>query len=293
MLRRTFLAQSALATGAVLLNQSCSPGRPTPEGPAIGLQLYTVRDEVPKGLEALVEKIASFGYTHIETYGYDKGLFFGKKPKEIRDILFSNKLLTPSGHYGGDDFLKGSDDAWKKACEAAATLEQEYIIIPYLDESMRKFADADAYTKFAERINLAAKIAKEAGLKFAYHNHDFEFAYDAQNKTSLYVELLTKTDPALVKFELDLFWVTYAGGDPIVLFYQNPERFPLWHVKDMDALTRKNSDLGKGTIDFHSIFKHKKEAGFQYFFVEQENYNISPIDSIEKNIAYVKKSLLA
>jgi sugar phosphate isomerase/epimerase len=207
-------------------------------------------------------------------------------------MLFDNGLITPSGHMGAGDFLKGNDDAWKKACEASNILEQEYAIIPYIDEPLRP-TDMDGYKKLAERINTAGKITKEAGLQLAYHNHDFELRYDAKNKTSIYQVLLEQTDPALVKMEMDLFWVEFADGDPVTLFYQNTGRFPLWHVKDMDPIKRNNADLGKGSIDFPAIFKYKKEAGLKYFFVEQENYNVSPIDSIEKGFAYVKKTLLA
>jgi sugar phosphate isomerase/epimerase len=92
---------------------------------------------------------------------------------------------------------------------------------------------------------------------------------------------------------MDIFWVVFADGDPVTLFYQYPNRFPLWHVKDLDPLTRTNSDIGKGIIDFPAIFRHKKEAGLKYFFVEQENYAVSPYDSIEKNIAYIKKAVVA
>jgi sugar phosphate isomerase/epimerase len=200
--------------------------------------------------------------------------------------------VSPSGHYNGNAFLKGDDDVWKKVCEAANMLEQEYVVIPSMAEEIRP-KDEDGYKRMAERMNEAGKITQEAGLIFGYHNHDFEFKYDAKNKTSIYQALLEHTDPDLVKLEMDIFWVHFAEGDPITLFYQHPGRFPLWHVKDMDPWTRKNSDLGKGSIDFPAIFKHKKEAGLQYFFVEQENYPVSPLDSIEKNIAYVKKELLA
>lgn len=294
MERRTFITQSALAAGAILLNQSCGMGsasKPSPKGPAIGLQLYTVRDEIKNGLEPLIEKIASFGYTHIETYGYDNGAYFGKTPKEFRDLLYDNGLLTPSGHVYHDEIVSGNDDMWKSACEAASILEQEYIVLPYLAEGVRP-TDEEGYKKLADRVTRLATLSKEAGLKFAYHNHDFEFKYNWQAKTSIYQVLLEQTDPELVKMEMDIFWLVFAEGDPTTLFYQHPGRFPLWHVKDLDPLTRKNSDIGKGAIDFPAIFKHKNEAGLQYFFVEQENYNVSPLDSIEKNAAYVKEALL-
>jgi sugar phosphate isomerase/epimerase len=296
MQRRTFLMQSTLAAGSIILHSSCgfgSSSKPEPKGPAIGLQLYTVRDEIEKlGIEKVVENIAGIGYTHLEMFGFENGAFFGKTPKEIRNLLYDNGLLTPSGHYYSNDYVTGNDDAWKKACEAALTLDQEYIILPYLEEKLRP-ADADGYTKFAERLNTLGKISKEQGLQFGYHNHDFEFVYNASAKTDLYSVMLNQTDTALVKMEMDLYWVVYAGGDPVTIFYQQPERFPLFHVKDLDPVTRKNADLGKGTIDFPAIFKHKKTAGLKYYFVEQENYNVSPMDSIEKNFAYAKKMLTA
>ncbi|MCU0404968.1 MAG: sugar phosphate isomerase/epimerase [Chitinophagaceae bacterium] len=295
MNRRNFLIQSGMTTGAILLNQSCNMagiGKPTPEGPPIGLQLYTVRDEIKDNIVPVIEKIGSLGYTHLETYGFNEGKFFGKTPKELRNIIYDNGMLTPSGHYYNNSYLTDNGDGWKKACEAANILEQEYIVLPWLEPEVRP-KDEDGYKKMAERVTMLAKISKESGLQFAYHNHDFEFKYDWQAKTSLYQVLLEQTDPELVKMEMDIFWVVFADGDPITLFYQHPKRFPLFHVKDLDPWTKKNSDLGKGTIDFPGIFKHKGEAGLKYFFVEQENYAVSPYDSIEKNIAYVKKALVA
>ncbi len=293
MLRRTFIAQSTLAAGAVLVNTGCgTASKPEIKGPAIGLQLYTLRDEIPKGLEPLIEKVSSFGYTHIETYGFEEGLFFKKTPKEFRNILYKNNLVTPSGHYDGNGLLKGNDDVWKKACEAANTLEQEYIIMPYIDEPLRP-KDKEGMIKIAKRLNDAGKISKEAGLQFGYHNHDFELKYNAAAQTSLYQVMLEETDPELVKMEMDIYWIYFAEGDAVTIFFQNPKRFPLWHVKDMNPMTRKNIDIGKGTIDYKSIFKYKAESGMKYFFIEQENYDISPLDSIEKSIAYVKKELVS
>ena len=284
-----------MAASAVLLNQSCgmgSFGKPEPEGPAIGLQLYTLRDEIKGDIKPVIEKIGKIGYTHIETYGFEEGRFFGKTPKQFRNLFYDNGMLIPSGHYYHDSYLTDNGDGWKKACEAANILEHEYIVLPNIGEDVRP-SNADGYTKLAERITKLANISKDAGLQFAYHNHAFEFKYDWSAKTSIYQVLLEQTDPELVKMELDLFWFVYADGDPVTIFYQYPKRFPLFHVKDLDPWTRNNSDLGKGTIDFPGIFKHKGEAGLKYFFVEQENYAVSPFDSIEKNIAYVKKALVA
>ena len=295
MNRRNFLLQTTtLAAGAAVLQPSCGllpKSKPDPKGPAIGLQLYTVRDEISKGLDPLIEKIGSLGYTHLETFGFSDGKFFGKSPKELRNLIYDNGILIPSGHYYNDTYLTDNGDSWKLACEAANILEHEYIVLPWLD---KKFipSNAEGYTQLAKRITKLATIARDAGLKFAYHNHDFELKYNWEAKTSLYQVLLEQTDPELVKMEMDLFWVVYADGDPVTLFYQHPKRFPLFHVKDLDPLSKQNSDLGKGSVDFPAIFKHKAEAGLKYFFVEQENYAVSPLDSIEKNIAYVKKALV-
>lgn len=294
MQRRAFLMQSTLAAGSLWLHPACgliSPSKPEPKGPAIGLQLYTLRDEIKKsGIEAVIEKVAKVGYTHLEMYGLDNGAFFGKTPKEMRNLLYENGIVCPSGHYSKNEYITGDDDAWKKACEAALILENEYIILPYINKELRPI-DQNGFDKLTARLNTLGKIAKEQGLQFGYHNHEFEFAYNAATKTDLFTEIISKTDPELVKLELDLFWVVYAGGDPVTLFYLQPGRFPLFHVKDLDPLTRKNADLGKGSIDFPTIFKYKKDAGLKYYFVEQENYAVSPYDSIEKNFIYAQKNL--
>lgn len=290
--RRVFIGQAMLGAGAVMLPGCLFSSKPNPKGPVVGLQLYTLKDEIPKGIETLLEKVSTMGYTHIETYGYGEGKFFGKTPKEFRNILYDNGLLTPSGHYYKADYISGSLDGWKEACEAANVLEQTYIVLPYLEENIRPGGE-EGYKKLAARINELGEISKAQGLQFAYHNHEFEFTYDAVAKTSLYQVLLAETNPDTVKMEMDIYWVVYAGGDPITLFYQHPNRFPLWHVKDLDPLTRKSTDIGKGSIDFKAIMKHKKESGLAFPFVEQEHFAGSPLESAAKNAEYVKKSLLA
>lgn len=294
--RRYFLAQTGLATSAALLFSACGePGYPRPDekGPAIGLQLYTVRDEISKGIETLLEKIAAMGYTHIEMYGYDdKRSFFGKSVKEMDNLMRKNNLLTPSGHvYNASFITEGKDDLWKVACEDAAIMGHKYIVLPWLEESIRP-KDAAGFTKLIDLLNRAGKISKEAGLQFAYHNHDFEFEYNWSTKSSLYDTILQQTDPETVKLELDLFWAVKAGADPVSLFFQNPGRFPLWHVKDLDPISGKNADVGSGSIDFKTIFENKSESGMKYFFLEQENYSVSPIESIQNGISYIKKDLI-
>lgn len=295
MQRRTFLSQSAMAAGALMVLPACDNllkrKTVTHDGPAIGLQLYTVRDEVPNGLEALLKKIADMGYTHIEMYGYeDNRTYFGKTIKELDTIMRDLNLSVPSAHVTSEKFEKGEDDDfWKKACEDAAYLGQEYIVVPGLTQA---YKDADGYKRLCDFFNHAGALAKAAGLQFAYHNHDAEFAFNPATKSSLYEAILAGTDPALVHLELDLYWAVRAEADPVTMFMQHPGRFKLWHVKDLDPVTRQNADIGKGSIDFKTIFKYQKDAGMQYFFVEQENYAASPLDSIKAGIEYVKAELV-
>lgn len=289
------MAQSAMASAAVIFNQACgqaavsagNPQKPT----SIGLQLYSVRDEVVKGLEVLLEKIAAMGYTHIETYGYFGRRYFGKTIADFKNMLDKAGLASPSAHvYDPPLMQQAGTDSWKAACEDAATLGQKYIVIPWMEEKLRP-KDENGNKRLADVMTEAANIAQSFGLKFAYHNHDFEF-HKKGDEPSFYDILTSHTDKDLVLLEMDIYWVHYAGLDPIALIQQHPGRIPLWHVKDMDPQTRANADIGTGEINFKEIFKHRETSGLDYFFVEQENYAVSPLDSIEKGIAYVKQELV-
>lgn len=293
MERRNFIKNSALATGALWLNAACGNTMKNSNKPNIGLQLFTLRDEIKNGLPQLIEKIAQMGYTQLETFGYQaNGSFFGHSVKAFGKLLKSNDLATPSGHVYLSEYLETNNaDIWKKACDDAAELEQEYIVLPWLEEKYRQNS-AEGYAKVAAMLNEMGKISKAAGLKFAYHNHYFEFKYNEAAKTSLYQVILEQTDPELVFLEMDIFWVVTAGADPVTMFLQHPGRYTLWHVKDMNPTTRQNADVGTGSIDFKNIFAHKKDSGMQYFFIEQENYDVSPLESARKSIEYVKKELV-
>jgi sugar phosphate isomerase/epimerase len=256
----------------------------------IGIQLYTVRGELKSGIDAVIAKLASVGYQTVEMFGYNNGQYFGKSMKEIAALLKQHNLSSPSAHIGLDDFLyKGNDDVWKKAVEDAQVIGNKYMVIPWIDPAHRK--TLDDYKMIAARVNRAAELTTAGGMKFAYHNHAFEF--EKFGDTTGYDILLNETDAKLVKMELDLYWVANAGKDPVALFNQQPGRFAMWHVKDMDKNDKnKQTEVGNGSIDFKAIFKAAKKSGLEYFFVEQENYDVSPYDSIEKSIKYVKANLV-
>ena len=180
-------------------------------------------------------------------------------------------------------------EKWKPLVADAKTVGQEYVTIPYLEDTYRK--SADQYKTLAEKLNEAAKITKDAGLKLAYHNHDFEFK-DLGGQSGFDI-LLKETDPKLVDFELDLFWAVKAGHNPVDLFKASPGRYAMWHVKDMDNSEKKTfTEVGNGTIDFKTIFANEKVSGMKYYFVEQDVCPGPPVESISKSIDYIRKNLL-
>ena len=255
----------------------------------IGVQLYTLRELFKKDVPGVIAQVAEAGYQEVETYEYTNRKYFGMSVQEFDALLKKNNLVTPSGHYYLKGFLfQGNDDEWKRGIEDAKRLGQQYMVVPYLDANERK--TLDAYKKLAARMNLAGEWCKQAGLQLAYHNHDFEFQ-PLEGQTGMDI-LLKETDKALVQFELDLYWVSYAGKNPVDFIKKHPGRFPLWHVKDMDNTPQKKfTEVGNGVIDFKKLFKMQKKAGMKHFFVEQD-VSAEPMASIKTSIDYLKKNIL-
>lgn len=258
----------------------------------IGLQLYTLREELPKDVKATLERVAKAGYTTVETYGFStKDQFWGLDPKELKKILDENNLKAVSGHYNLGSFLyDGNKEELIASIEAAKILGNEFLTIPWVDEPFRR--NIEDYKKIAVRVNEAAIMCKKAGLKLAYHNHDFEF--ERHNGVTGFEILLKETDKDLVFFELDLYWVIHSGNDPLKLFKENQGRFKMWHVKDKD---KKNNDLntevGSGTIDFKPLFAEAKQSGMIHFFVEQENnFAINSFESVKSSCDFISKNLI-
>lgn len=257
----------------------------------VGLQLYTLREEIGKDVNGVIGKVAEAGYKNVETYGYSReAKFWGLDPSAFRNLLNNNNLVSTSGHYDFNGYFRdGNDDVIKSYIEGGSAIGQQYITAPYIIEPLRP--DADAYRGIAEKLNRAGELCKSANMQLAYHNHDFEF--QSWGDTTGYEILLNETDPELVKMELDLYWVVRAGLQPEEMFRKNPGRYVMWHVKDMDKADRtKNTEIGSGSIDYKEIFKHAELSGVEYFFVEQENFAMDPYGSIQKSINYVKSDLM-
>jgi sugar phosphate isomerase/epimerase len=289
--RKEFLQLSGLALAGAMLPASdafAAPARKT------GLQLYTLRDQLPKDLEGTLKKVAAIGYKEVELFGYSDGKFFGKSPKEFKSLLQGLGLTAPSGHYQTG---KTTPDAkgtlindWNRAADDAAEVGQKYMICAYLFPDERK--TLDDYKRHAELFNKAAEVSKKRNLQFGYHNHDFEFV--TLGGQVPYDLLLKQTDPKLVQMELDLYWAAFAGKDPVALFKKHPGRFPMWHVKDMEKSTSRTfAEVGTGSIDFKRIFAAAKTAGLQHYFVEQDQTKRDPMESIEISHKNLQKILTA
>ncbi|KEQ28972.1 sugar phosphate isomerase/epimerase family protein [Pedobacter antarcticus] len=286
--RRTFLKQAGLVAAGALILPSYACAAPAK---VVGLQLYSLREQLPADVRGVIGKVAQAGYKEVETYGYSvKDKFWGLTPKEFKALLDENGLSAPSGHYGLDNFIAtGNQEDLKADIEAASAIGSEYIVVPYLGDALR--GGEDQWKKTAQKLNEAAAIAKSNGIKIAYHNHDFEFA--PVGNTTGYEILLKETDPEAVKFEMDIYWVVRSGNDPVKLFTDHKGRFPMWHVKDMDKADHTiNTEVGSGTIDFKKLYSHANLAGLKHLIVEQENFSMDPYASIKQSADYIKKEIL-
>lgn len=292
--RRSFLKSTSLYTAGILAAPSLSSLGEYAK-PTIGLQLYTVRDAMGTDPAGTLAKVAQIGYNSLEGATYtNTQLFYGMNPVAFGALLKKNGLVMRSCHYRLGEDTKGAEkgtllNEWDRAVDDAAALGLKYMVCAWLSPAERQ--GLDHYKNMAGQFNKAAEKCKAAGIQFCYHNHDFEF--DAQDGKYPYDVLLDNTDPQLVKMEMDLYWVTKAGHDPVTLFGQHPGRFPLWHLKDMDnTAAHAFTEVGNGVVDFKKIFDHKDTAGLKYFFVEQDKCPGDPFDSITTSINYIKKNLV-
>ncbi|WP_316811174.1 sugar phosphate isomerase/epimerase [Pedobacter heparinus] len=289
--RRTFIKQAGLAAaGAVLLPAfSCSGAAAERK---TGIQLYSLRELLPHDVKGVIEKVAKAGYKEVETFGYSAdGGYWGLDPKSFKELLKANGLTSPSGHFVIDDFItSGNKELLKPLIAGAAAVNNHYFTIAHLSEPIRK--NLDDYKKVTARLNEAAELVAQSGLKLAYHNHAFEFDKH-EGGTTGYEIILNGTDKNLIRFEMDLYWVVRSGNDPVALFNKHPGRFVMWHVKDMDKVNHAlNTEVGSGTIDFKNIYKHAKQSGLEHLIVEQENFAKDPYVSIKQSFDYVNRELI-
>lgn len=292
MNRRKFLRQTALGGTGLLMAKNSLMALPfDKEMTSFGVQLYTLRDILFKNPQQVLEQVGALGYNHVELFAYSEGKYFGYAMPEFKKVLADAGLRATSSHIGtgqNNPEQKGTlVNGWEKVVEDAVALGQEYIVCPYLLPN--EYESADACKRVAELLNKSAKVATNAGLKFAYHNHAFEFenSFDGQTVMDIF---LSETDPSIVQLEMDIYWVSKAGIDPIAFIKQNKGRIHLWHVKDMTKDEEQFfAPVGTGAIDWPAIFKKQGMSGMQYFYVEQDAFKgIEPLESIAKSIQYLK-----
>lgn len=239
----------------------------------IGVQLYTVRSEMERSVERTLTRVAEIGFREVEFAGY-----FGLKPQEVRAALDAVGLTAPAAHVQ----VSTRGEEWEQTLEAAHVIGIETLVVPWIPEPER--TTLDGYRRVAERLNRAGESARAAGLAFGYHNHDFEFQ-QMEGRVPLDV-LIESTDPNLVTFELDLFWTTNGGHDPIDYFERFPGRFALVHVKDRTA-NGTMVEVGQGAIDFGAIFARHAQAGIRHYFVEHDEPD-DPFASIEASYRHLR-----
>lgn len=283
MKRRSFIG--ALSIGAVGL-ASGQIWKEAGKQKKMALQLYSVRQSVAKNLEATLEQLAGIGYNQLEIYGYD-GKFFGHTAAAFNEILKRTGMSVISSHHvaGLSDSVNGSlTNKWEQSVEDLQKVGSKYMVCSYLFQPERT---QENYKSLPDLLNKCGEQSKKAGIQFGYHNHDFEF--EKFEDTLVYDHLLTSTNPELVVMELDLYWINRAGKDPLAYFQKYPKRFPLWHVKDMEAGSHDITEVGNGTIDFDRIFAARKQAGLKHWFVEQDVSKGDMIESLKKSYAFLSQ----
>jgi sugar phosphate isomerase/epimerase len=253
---------------------------------SLGLQLYTVRNAVAKDLEGTLERLAGMGFNNLEIYGYN-GTFFGKSPAEFKAILDKTGFKVISSHHQAGFKMKGKgtlSEGWDKTVEDLHAIGTKYMACSYIMPDERT---AENYKSLPALLNNSGNVSKSAGIQFAYHNHDFEF--EKFEDTLVYDYIITNTSSELVKMEIDLYWASKAGQDPVKYFEKYPGRFELWHVKDMEAGTKAITEIGNGTIDFDRIFAARKKAGLKHWFLEQDVSKGDIFESLKISEQYLAK----
>lgn len=260
--RREFLGTLGIAgVGAAMLGCTRTNGQASapPTVMPFGIQLYTLRSIMERDFDGTLASVAGIGYKEVEFAGY-----YNRTPAQVREVLRRTGLAAPSAHLP----LPASDDAWKRALDDARAIGHAWAVIPWLDPSMRT---ADTFSRLPDRLNQLGGMTKAAGMRLGYHNHDFEFGAAPSGSGTILDAMIAGTDPSLVDFEMDVYWVTKAGSDPLALMAKYPGRFPLLHLKDSSpAPERKIVDVGTGTIDFTAILKTARAHGLKHAFVEND-----------------------
>ena len=293
--RRTFLKNSAvLLAGTTLLSKGAiaAPNH----SQIVGLQLYSVRDDMKKDPIGTLTQLAKIGYKNVEHANYVERKFYGYSAVEFKKILDGLGLKMPSGHTvmgptHWDAAKKVFSDSWKYTIEDAAYMGQQYVISPSMDQSVR--TNYDEMLRFLDLFNRCGELCQKSGMKFGYHNHSFEFSQKL-NDTKVFDIMMQRMDPKLVVMQLDIGNMYIAGAKALDILGQYPGRFEMMHVKDEVAVNTpekfESSILGEGIIPAQeAVNLGKKIGGTLCYIIEQESYqNITPLESVAKDFKIMK-----
>ncbi len=297
--RREFLKISATGSvGMVLLGTTgCTPGAAIDrKSYGVGIQLYTIRDAMSADVKGTLKKVSDIGYKNLELAGYSDGKFYGFSPAEFGKIVTDLGMVNLSSHTQVESAAISLDKS-KLMADAHAELGVKFCIKPWIEEADRNI---EAYKKMIADVNEVAKITKSVGIQFGYHNHNFEFK-NTDGIVPYYDLFLKEMDADLVTMELDLFWASKAGQDPVAMFKKYPGRFQLLHFKDMltnqppfyEVIKDDICSVGAGVIDFKKILESKEIAGTKYLFVEDDNQgNGKPFEGIDTSIKNLTTKIL-
>ena len=302
--RRDFLKISATgAAGVIALGpMACKPAAKKAEvvvdkkSFGVGLQLYTIRDAMTADPVGSLKKVSDLGYKTVELANYADGKFYGYTPEEFKKIVADLGMDIISSHTSVEAQGITLESA-KKMADDHAVLGVKYCVQPWVEEVDRNI---DSYKRMIADWNQVGKVMKEVGIQFGYHNHNFEFA-TIDGIVPYYDIYMPEMDPDLITMELDMYWATKAGQDPVEMFSKYPGRFQLFHFKDMaeksepfyDVIKDDITSVGAGLIDFKRIWDARETAGMKYMFVEDDNQGMGkPFEAIGLSIDNLTTKIL-
>ena len=294
--RRSFIRNTAMAAAGVSLFQQ-NIFAAVKKGELTGIQLYSVRAAMKADPLGTLKQLSDMGYRHVEHANYVNRKFYGWSVSEFKKILNGFGMSMPSGHTvldakHWDATKKDFTNEWKYTVEDAAAMGQSFVISPWLEESKRK--SMGDLKSFMEIFNRSGELCKKFGMKFGYHNHDFEFSEKVEGKV-LFDIILAETDPNLVMQQLDIGNMLNGGGKALEVMQQYPGRFESMHVKDEIKATEghepfESTILGKGVVPIKAIIDLGRASGTKHFIIEQESYQgKTPMECAEEDINIMKK----
>jgi sugar phosphate isomerase/epimerase len=285
MIKKMTIKYLFFAGIVAIMAQSFMGCTTAPKEKFIGLQLYSVRENMKTDVPGTVAKVGEMGYKFVETAGYSDGKFYGMSPADFKTLCETNGLQFLGSHTGQDVPDSANWEStmawWDEAIEAHKAAGVKWIVQPWMGRT--GYESLDGLKKYCDYFNAVGEKCNAKGIRFGYHNHANEFTTEFEGKP-VYDWMLELTDPQKVMFQIDLYWIVEGGKNPVDYFNEYPGRFELWHIKDKEELG------ASGMMDFESMFAARQQSGAEYGIVEVEQYNFEPLVSCEKSLGFLKEA---